>query len=129
MPDASPARVLDVGQCDPDHHAIRSMLTRHFDVEVDRVMFVNEALTAMREKPYDLVLVNRLIFSDNSEGLPLIETAKADDALKDVPIMMVSNFADAQATATQAGAEPGFGKSELQSERTQSRLRDLLPVK
>ena len=37
--------------------------------------------------------------------------------------MLVSNFEDAQAEATAAGAEPGFGKNDLFDERTGRLLR------
>jgi CheY-like chemotaxis protein len=123
------ARVLDIGQCTPDHSAIRSLLNRHFEVEVDRVMFVDEALSAMRARPYDLVLVNRLIFDDNSEGRLLIEQAKADARLKDVPIMLISNYADAQQAAEALGAVRGFGKSELHRPDTVERLAEFLPAR
>lgn len=121
------ARVLDVGQCAPDHAAIRALLTRHFHVEVDRVMFVEEALSAMRERPYDLVLVNRLIFDDGSEGTALLERSREDDRLKDVPIMLISNYADAQQAAEARGAVPGFGKSQLHEADSLDRLARFLP--
>ena len=127
MNEASPARVLDVGQCSPDHAGIRSTISRRFDAEIDRVMFVEEAVAAMRSRRYDLVLVNRRIFDDDSDGLELIRRSKADDALKDVPVMMVSNFADAQQAAIAAGAEPGFGKAQLHEESTVERLGRFLP--
>jgi PleD family two-component response regulator len=123
------ARVLDVGNCDPDHHMIRMMLERHVDVELDRVMFVDEALAAMRKTRYDLVLVNRLIFEDGSEGLNLTRRARADAALADIPIMLVSNFAEAQQASIEAGGVLGFGKSALFAEPTLERLAEYLPPK
>lgn len=114
-------RVLDVGNCDPDHAAIRRLLNR-FNAHVDRVMFVGEAMTALSRSTYDLVLVNRLIFADSSDGLELITRLKADPQTRDTPVMMVSNFADAQTRAVAAGACPGFGKSALDDGRTISLL-------
>lgn len=121
------ARVLDVGQCSPDHDAIHQLITAHFDANVDRVMFVEEALEAMHRTRYDLVLVNRVIFDDGSDGMELIQRTRADEALADVPIMMVSNYADAQADALDAGAEPGFGKAHLSDPATLEKLGRHLP--
>lgn len=120
------ARVLDVGNCDPDHFSIRSMLVRHFDVEVDRVMFVSEAEVAISRRTYDLVLVNRRIFADDSDGLTLVRSIAAlpDDR---PAVMLISNFPDAQDAAVEAGAERGFGKAGLTDPRTIDRLAAILP--
>lgn len=123
----SRVRVLDVGNCDPDHAAISQMLRRHFDVEIDRVMFPEAAIGLMRKTRYALVLVNRLIFADESDGLALHRLAKADPAISDQPIMMVSNFADAQQRSVAAGGVAGFGKSGLESETTARMLASFLP--
>lgn len=123
------ARVLDVGQCSMDHASLRSLITSHFAADVDRVMSIQEALAAMRKTAYDLVLVNRLIFDDHSEGLRLVEESRRDPQLRDVPIMMVSNYPEAQAEAVAAGALPGFGKSELYNASTRQRLATVLPLK
>ena len=109
----SKSQVLDVGNCTPDHHMIRMMLERHFDVEIDRVMFVDEALEKMRRTKYDLVLFNRLIFEDGGEGLELVRRAKADESIQLAPMMMISNYPEAQVAAVAAGAAEGFGKSKL----------------
>jgi hypothetical protein len=109
----SRARVLDVGNCDPDHAMIREFLTAHFDVEVDRVMFVDDALARMRGTRYALVMFNRLIFEDGSQGLLLLQKAKADPHLTATPVMMISNFAEAQSSSVAAGGVPGFGKAAV----------------
>lgn len=111
-------RVLDVGNCDPDHGKIVGMLTRNFDVQTDRVMFVDEALKALSGTHYDLVLVNRRIFADDSDGGELIRRMKASEALVRTPVMLVSNFPDAQAKAVAEGAVPGFGKAAIDQPAT-----------
>lgn len=121
--------VLDVGQCDPDHGALRGLLRDHFDVEIERVMFVPEALAAMRRKRYALVLVNRLVFADQSDGMELIRAARAEPALAGTPIMLISNFADAQQRAIAAGAVEGFGKARLNAPATIERLAAYLPAR
>lgn len=122
-----PARVLDVGNCDPDHGSIRRMLTDHFDITLDRVMFVDDALDKMRTQRYDLVLFNRLIFDDSSEGIELLRQAKADAALSATPVMMISNYPEAQAASVAAGGVPGFGKATVSSPQTIDLLTKYLP--
>ena len=122
-------RVLDVGNCDPDHGAIRAMLERHFDATVERVMFVPEALRALASARFVLVLVNRLIFADDSPGLELVQKMKADAALAATPVMLISNFADAQAAAVAAGTAPGFGKAKVGATETVELLAKYLPRK
>ncbi len=119
--------VLDVGNCDPDHGMIRAMLIEHFDVQVDRVMFVGEALERMQRSDYALVLFNRLVFADGSGGLELVRRAKQDASLARIPVMMVSNYDDAQAASVAAGAEPGFGKMAIGSPQTLRLLARYLP--
>ena len=119
------SRVLDVGNCDPDHAAIRRLLAQ-FDADVDRVMHIDEALAELTERSYDLVLVNRLIFADSSDALPLIEQMQADDRLRKIPVMMISNYATAQQRAVAAGAQRGFGKSDLRAQQTIEQLAPFL---
>jgi len=120
-------RVLDVGNCDPDHGVIRGMLEANFDATVDRVMFVHEALHKLRNQRYDLVLVNRLIFADGSPGLELVHQMKADPALAKTPVMLVSNYGEAQEQAVAAGAVPGFGKAGVGKPETLALIEHYLP--
>lgn len=123
----SNARLLDVGNCDPDHGMIRRMLERHFDVAIDRVMFVEEAVAAMTSEQYHLVLVNRLIFADSSPGIELHRRAKANPELAHIPIMLISNFPEAQAQSVSAGGVHGFGKAEVSHPDIIERLSKYLP--
>ena len=75
-----PQRVLDVGQCDMDHGMIRRLIQDHFDAEVIRAHGAAEALTALRAGSFELVLTNRLMDRDQSEGLDLIRQVKAHGA-------------------------------------------------
>jgi DNA-binding response OmpR family regulator len=128
VPSRARARVLDVGNCDPDHAMIRAMLENHFAVEVERVMYVSEAREALRRGRYDLVLVNRLIFADQSEGLELVRWMKSQGGAPDTPVMLVSDREAAQAEAVAAGAKPGFGKSAVNRVETLRRLAEFLPA-
>lgn len=124
-----PARVLDVGNCDPDHGSIKWVIESEFDARVDRVMFVPDALQRLRETAYDLVLVNRLIFEDQSDGMELVRAAQADATLRTTPVMLVSNYPEAQQAAVAAGAAPGFGKARLGKPDMLAAVEKFLPRK
>jgi len=115
-------RILSVGQCGFDHASLTRALGQAFGARVDAADTHAEALRALRAGPFDLVLVNRIGDRDGARGLDLIRTLKADPDLASVPVMLVSNYPDAQAEAVKLGALPGFGKSALSEPRT----RDLL---
>jgi DNA-binding NarL/FixJ family response regulator len=106
-------KVLDVGQCDLDNSLISDMLTTNFDVVVDRVKTRDQAFDAVKNTAYDLVLINRLLDIDRSEGADVLADIKNDESTARTKVMIVSNFEDAQRTAVAAGAEAGFGKSAL----------------
>ncbi len=119
-------RVLDVGQCSPDHFAIRRLLESRFGATVVQTHGLTDTLSQLRREPVDLVLVNRKLDADYSDGLEILKAIKADAALATVPVMLVSNYADAQAEAVAAGAVPGFGKAELTRSETEEKLRAVL---
>jgi CheY-like chemotaxis protein len=119
-------RVLDVGNCDLDHGNIARFLQSHFAVQVVRARLREDALAALRAQPVDLVLVNRLLDEDGSEGLDVIRQIKADPQLAHVPCMLISNYPHYQEAAVAAGAEYGFGKKELDLPQTQARLAKFL---
>jgi two-component system chemotaxis response regulator CheY len=128
-------RVLSVGQCGFDHGGITRFLQGHFDVSVTSADNEREALDELTSNTYDLVLVNRKFDADGSDGVAFIRRLKssqggaadkAADQRADVPVMLVSNQDDAQQRAIEAGALPGFGKSELNAPATAERLRDVL---
>lgn len=119
-------RVLDVGNCGPDHAALKALLQAEFAAEVVQVHAPASALSALRAEPFDLVTVNRLMDADGSPGLPLIEDMLADEQLKNVPVMMITNFDDHQQQAIAAGAVQGFGKAQLHSAETIECLKPFL---
>jgi CheY-like chemotaxis protein len=119
-------RVLDVGNCNPDHAAIRRMLETAFGAEVVRAHEAADAFQFLREQPFDLVLVNRKLDVDYSDGLPIIEAIKADEALAKLPCMLITNYAEQQQAAVAAGAAYGFGKKEINSHETRTKLAAIL---
>jgi len=113
-----PQTVLDVGQCNPDHSSISSLLTRNFDVNVQRAQSHQQAITMAKDLQPALILINRLYDADGSEGMKTLAAIKADDATAAIPVMIISNYADAQQAAVAAGAVQGFGKSSLNTPET-----------
>jgi two-component system, chemotaxis family, chemotaxis protein CheY len=121
-------RVLSVGQCMADHGAISRTLQRHFGAEIEAVDTAADALARLRQEVYNLVLVNRVGDADGASGVSLVEQLKADEALRAIPVMLVSNYEDAQREAVQAGALPGFGKAALGQPHMLARLAPLLQL-
>jgi two-component system chemotaxis response regulator CheY len=119
-------RVLDVGQCSPDHATIRSYLTRQFDCDVVQTHGLDDTLELLRSGTFDLVLINRKLDADYSDGIEIIRQIKADDALRDVPVMLVTNYPEHQAAAIAEGAIQGFGKLEFNKPETRERLAAVL---
>jgi two-component system chemotaxis response regulator CheY len=119
-------RVLSVGQCYADQSAIARTLQKHFQAEVEAAATADEALTAARQQPFDLVLVNRVLDADGSSGLDVVAQIKSDEQLKQLPIMLVSNYEEAQREAVGQGALPGFGKAALGQPHMLARLEAFL---
>lgn len=119
-------RVLDVGQCGPDHAAIRAYLTRHFDCDVLQSHGAEDTLHQLKSVRYDLVLVNRKLDQDYSDGIEIIRKMKADPAVAAVPVMLVTNYPEHQDAAVTAGALRGFGKLEYDRPETREKLAVVL---
>lgn len=111
-------RVLDVGQCDMDHGMIAAMLRREFGAEVDRAHTEAEALAALAQTHYDLVLINRVFDRDGTGGMDILRRLKSDETTRTMPVMLVSNYPEAQDAAVVAGALRGFGKAAVESPET-----------
>lgn len=119
-------RVLSVGQCVPDQAGITRLLKSRFDVEVIEADTGLETLDLLRKQRYDLVLINRKLDIDYSDGTNILRNIKSDPQLADVPVMLVTNYPEHQENAVAAGAERGFGKAELGSPDVVTRLERFL---
>jgi len=119
-------RVLNVGQCGYDHPRISRFLSKHFGAHVDRAHKLDDALGLMEKARYDLVLVNRLLDVDQTSGLDVIRALKGEAAFADVPMMLVSNYPEAQDEAVEIGAVRGFGKAQFGREETLKHLEAVL---
>ncbi len=119
-------RILDVGNCGYDHSAIARLVQREFNAVAVAADDAHEALREARTGSYALIVVNRVLDADGSEGIEIIEALKSDPATQHLPVMMITNYPEHQAKALAAGAEPGFGKSTLHEPSTRERLAKFL---
>jgi CheY-like chemotaxis protein len=119
-------RVLDIGNCVPDFSAITRYLTKNFDCEVLQADAADDALQILREQPVDLITVNRKLDCDYSDGIEVVRQIKADPKLKDIPVMLITNYAEHQEEAMAIGAIRGFGKLEYGKPETLQRLQPIL---
>jgi CheY-like chemotaxis protein len=118
-------KVLDVGQCPPDHNAIKNLI-EDFGAEIRKCDNPEKAIKILKENKYDLVLVNRKIDMDYSDGIELLRRMKSDPEIQKVPVMLISNDSEYQKQAIAEGAEPGFGKDYLSSRSTKELLANYL---
>lgn len=121
-----PKRVLDVGNCGPDHHTLSQYLTSHFDVEIVQADGPRDALEHLKQGEFDLVLVNRKLDQDYSDGIEVIRLIKGDPALATIPAMLLTNYPEHQDAAVEIGAVRGFGKLEYHLPETKAKLAAVL---
>ena len=119
-------RILDVGNCQPDHAAITRLLKSRCDCEVVQAHGASDALAALRAGRFDLVLVNRKLDADYSDGIEVVRQIKSDAQAKDVPVMLITNYAEHQDAAQAIGALRGFGKLEYNNPETHAKLDAVL---
>ena len=85
----------------------------------------DQAIAVLEANPVDLVLINRKLDSDGSDGLEILTRIRGGSKSV-VPVMLVSNYADWQQKAVEMGAVYGFGKAELNRPETRTRLAAIL---
>lgn len=119
-------RVLDVGNCGPDFTSIKSFLTKHFDCVLDQAHGPEDTLEMLRNGEYALVLINRKLDRDYSDGIDILRKIKEDRELKKIPVMLITNYTEHQDAAVALGAERGFGKLEFNNPETRAKLQPIL---
>jgi len=118
--------VLSIGQCRPDSAAIAYFLKSHFDAEVLTADFPEQALETLEKNVVDLVLINRKLDADGSDGLEILKQIQSGPQNSVIPVMLVSNYPEWQQKAVGMGACYGFGKAELNRPETRERLAEIL---
>ena len=106
--------VVDLGQCDPDHASIKRVV-EPLGVTVVRAHSESDVKKLIAEGGVALVLVNRILDADGSDGMAIIKELVDQ---RSAPVMLVSNYPEYQQRAVEIGALPGFGKSALQDPAT-----------
>ncbi len=119
-------KILSVGQCNPDHSSIKTFLTRNFECDVIRIDSTEQAITELQNNSYDLVLINRKLDIDYTDGTILITKMKSIENFKSIPVMLISNYPEFQEEAVLLGAVYGFGKAELGKEIAVERVAKIL---
>jgi CheY-like chemotaxis protein len=116
-------RVLDVGQCGPDHAAIRRFFAANFaHIEIEQAAACDDTLALLRRGHFDLVLVNRKLDEDYSDGIEILRAIKRDPTIAAVPVMLITNYPEHQDAAVAAGALRGFGKLEYELPATKEKI-------
>ncbi len=121
-----PKVLVDCGNCGPDFNAIRRMAEVRFNAVVVQTHGPADTLQVLKEQHVDLVTVNRKLDRDYSDGLDVVKQIKADPEVGDVPVMLVTNFAEFQQLAIKSGCHPGFGKLSLGDTATHQLLEPFL---
>jgi len=114
----SNGRIVLVGHCGPDVFLLRNAVRRAApDAEISAVNDERELRERLRDG--DVLLVNRVLDGrfDAESGIDLIRSLSSR-----FPTLLVSNLEDAQREAVDAGALPGFGKSDLYDGSTRERI-------
>ena len=119
-------RVLDIGNCSPDHTAIRGMLERSFDAEVTQAHGWQDASQQLEQQDFDLVLVNRVLDIGGGDGLEIVRQIKSDERTSSIPVMLITNFDEYHDKAVAEGAIRGFGKRAIGAPQTVELLSGIL---
>ena len=122
-------KVLSVGQCNPDHNSIKNYFETNFDCKITRIDSTEDALSELRKNSYDLVLVNRKLDIDYTDGTVLVVEMQKDSSMKQIPIMLISNYPEYQKEAIVLGAVPGIGKLEYGTDFAFQKVSKYLPPK
>ena len=121
-----PKTLLDCGNCGPDFAAIRQMASSVFGATVLQAHGAEDTLQLLRERPVDLVTVNRKLDRDYSDGIDVVKQIKSDPDVGSVPVMLVTNYDEHQDAAVEVGCVRGFGKLAIDDPATHDLLEPFL---
>ena len=122
-------KVMSVGQCPPDHASIKNFIESVFDAEIIRIDSTDQAIDELNKNDYNLVLVNRKLDIDYTDGTILIEKMQSDEKMKSIPVMLITNFPEYMEEAIKMGSVPGFGKTEVGSGKAIANVEKFVPKK
>ena len=115
--------ILSLGHCAFDH----DQLTRAFGQSAQVLAVGNEieAIALVDSSSFDLLLVNREFDEDGASGIAFIQNHCPMLKAKGIPVMLISNYQEAQAKAVAIGALEGFGKANLSQAKMAQILKQL----
>lgn len=115
-------QILLVGHCVPDSFSL-SRLVKDASPQAKTERVNSDKALQAHLNGAALLLVNRVLDGrfEAGDGIELIRRLRADGC--SVPIMLISNYSEAQDVAVEAGALRGFGKRELRASSTADRVR------
>lgn len=121
-------KILSTGQCNFDHAKISHAFKKAFDVKIERAHTGQDTFDYLnqnhKEQP-DVILINRIIDRDGSEGVELIKKIRNNSEYDNISLILVSDLEPAQQAAQNAGAISGFGKSDLSREKLRNVLKQV----
>lgn len=114
-----------MGHCGFDASTLQSSVQR-IAGDIPVMMVNSRAKLDEHSGTGTLMLINRVLDGrlDADGGIDLIAQLSGGDASP--KMMLISNYADAQEQAEQAGAMPGFGKSDIRDSATETLLRQAI---
>ena len=102
------------------------VLSKIYDIEFHRADSFDDAIQKSLDQQFDLIMINRLMDLDRSEGMAILHELKSNPQTENTPAMIISDYQDAQEAAVAAGASPGFGKARLDTPQTFELLSNFL---
>ena len=119
-------KIVLVGHCGPDSSYLRiAVSSADKSLQVLMADDMSE-LTEALDGGADLLLLNRQMPYGFGEAMGVDVIRKLRPKYPNVKMMLVSNYADAQAAAVAEGALPGFGKREIGSPKVKELIRSAL---
>jgi len=114
-----------VGHCGPDMFMLTTAVQR---IAPDATLVTVNDTTSLDAHVADgaVLLVNRVLdgMFESDDGIDLIRRVTNGDG--NARALLISNLPEAQDAAIEAGAAPGFGKSQLYDASTAERLHAVL---
>lgn len=119
------ATVISAGQCGFDSGGISRMIGNVGGSVITTDSMQTTLAKALEIQP-NLILINRIFDATGESGLECIKKFKEDKGLQNLPLMLISNYEDAQQQAVALGALRGFGKRSLSDKAVIQLLKQIL---
>jgi hypothetical protein len=121
-----PKKIALVGHCGPDSSYLRMTVMKAATGAQILMADDDSELQNVLVQGVDLLLFNRELGYGFSEPMGVDAIKRLRGQNPSLKMMLVSNYADAQAAAVANGALPGFGKREIGSPRVIELLKGAL---